>query len=99
MSLPKAVIKVNGAHGRRTEISIDGVPLEQSISRAVLTIDVSDVNRLEVEHLIEIDEIEVQGIVLYRAVAMLHGTPYKGYLAGEGGSPREAFAALLAKLP
>jgi len=99
MTLPTASIMVKGPHGRGATIAIDGIPIEFSVSHAELVIDVNDVNRLTIEHLVHVDEIEVEAVITFRAVVAMPGQPFSGHRFGEGDTPRMAIENLLAKLP
>lgn len=99
MSIPKAVIKVGGPIGRHTTVTVGDVPLTDfHVSRLELVIDAHDVNRLTVEHAVSVDEVEVEGVVLFRAVLARAGQPLAGYRYGEGDTPKEAILHLASKL-
>jgi hypothetical protein len=96
MSLGKAIITVEGPHGRGTRVSIDGIPLETSATSVELLLSVDDVNRLTIMHVVHIDEIEVEGVITFRALLSRTGG---AYISGEGPSTRQALADLIGRLP
>lgn len=99
MTLYKATIQVGGPHGKNAKVQLDGVPIEFSATRVELSVDVNDVNRLTVERLVHIDEVEVEADVRFRALIARTGQHPTRWLIGEGDSPKAAIADLLSKLP